>query len=136
MRVVVLFPAAGSFDIMSRLLAQRMQLGQTVLIENRSGGGWRAIRLYPMYLLAEKWAILRSKRRTGAASWFRRDAGECRCTTQCGNREGAHAPVVRENLRTQGLISAPSTLEQFAALIKSDGARYGNIARAANVRLD
>jgi tripartite-type tricarboxylate transporter receptor subunit TctC len=38
-RIVVPFPAGGSFDIMSRLLANRMQLGQTVIIENRPGGG-------------------------------------------------------------------------------------------------
>jgi tripartite-type tricarboxylate transporter receptor subunit TctC len=47
-----------------------------------------------------------------------------------------NTPEVRENLRTQGLIPTPSTPEQFAALIKADGARYGKIARAANVRLD
>jgi len=45
-------------------------------------------------------------------------------------------PEVRENMRTVGLIPAPSTPEQFAALLRSDGARYGKIARAANVRLD
>jgi tripartite-type tricarboxylate transporter receptor subunit TctC len=45
-------------------------------------------------------------------------------------------PEVRENMRTLGLIPAPSTPEQFAALLKSDGMRYGKIARAANVRLD
>ena len=47
-----------------------------------------------------------------------------------------NSPEVRENLRMQGLIATPTTPEQFAALIKSDGARYGKIARAANVRLD
>ena len=43
---------------------------------------------------------------------------------------------VRDLMRAQGLIAAPSTPEQFAALLKSDGQRYGKIARAANVRLD
>ena len=43
---------------------------------------------------------------------------------------------VRDNMRAQGMDATPSTPEQFAALIKSDGARYTKIARAANVRLD
>lgn len=47
-----------------------------------------------------------------------------------------NSPEVRDNLRAQGLNPAPSSPEQFAALIKSDGSRYGKIARAANVRLD
>ncbi|HEX2826805.1 MAG TPA: tripartite tricarboxylate transporter substrate-binding protein [Burkholderiales bacterium] len=38
-RIVVPFPAGGSFDTMSRLLAQRMQLGTNVIVENRPGGG-------------------------------------------------------------------------------------------------
>ena len=45
-------------------------------------------------------------------------------------------PDVRENMRGQGMIATPSSPEQFAALLKSDGARYAKIARAANVRLD
>jgi tripartite-type tricarboxylate transporter receptor subunit TctC len=47
-----------------------------------------------------------------------------------------NTPEVRDSMRVQGLIPAPSTPEQFAALLKSDGLRYGKIARAANVRLD
>jgi tripartite-type tricarboxylate transporter receptor subunit TctC len=43
---------------------------------------------------------------------------------------------VRELMRSQGMISTPVTPEQFAALLKSDGERYGRIAREANVRLD
>jgi len=43
---------------------------------------------------------------------------------------------VRENMRVIGLMAAPSSPDQFAALIKSDTARYNGIARAANVRLD
>jgi len=45
-------------------------------------------------------------------------------------------PEVRDTMAAVNLIPAPSTAEQFAALLKSDGERYGRIARAANVRLD
>ena len=45
-------------------------------------------------------------------------------------------PDVRELMRAQGMIASPGTVEQFAALLKSDGARYTRIAREANVRLD
>jgi tripartite-type tricarboxylate transporter receptor subunit TctC len=45
-------------------------------------------------------------------------------------------PEVRDTMTAANLIPAPSTAEQFAALLKSDGERYGRIARAANVRLD
>ena len=45
-------------------------------------------------------------------------------------------PEVRDNMRSQGMIATPTSAEQFAALLKSDGARYAKIARAANVRLD
>src|SRR5450756_3015316 len=37
--IIVPFPAGGSFDVTARILAQRMQLGQSVLVENRPGGG-------------------------------------------------------------------------------------------------
>lgn len=47
-----------------------------------------------------------------------------------------NTPEVRENMRTQGMIATPGSVEQFAALLKSDGARYRRIAREANVRLD
>jgi hypothetical protein len=39
-------------------------------------------------------------------------------------------------MRSQGMIATPVTAEQFAALLKSDGERYGRIAREAGVRLD
>jgi tripartite-type tricarboxylate transporter receptor subunit TctC len=40
-RIVVPFPAGGSFDVTARILALRMQasFGQNVIIENRPGGG-------------------------------------------------------------------------------------------------
>lgn len=38
-KIVVPFPAGGSFDLTARLLAQKMQFGQNVIIENRPGGG-------------------------------------------------------------------------------------------------
>jgi tripartite-type tricarboxylate transporter receptor subunit TctC len=47
-----------------------------------------------------------------------------------------NAPEVREHMRGLGLIATSGTPEQFAALLQSDGLRYGRIARAANVRLD
>lgn len=47
-----------------------------------------------------------------------------------------NTPEVRDHMRSQGMIASPDTPEQFAALLKSDGARYSRIAREANVRLD
>jgi tripartite-type tricarboxylate transporter receptor subunit TctC len=47
-----------------------------------------------------------------------------------------NAPDIRESLKAQGLMAMPSTPEQFAALLKSDGERYTKIAKAAGVRLD
>jgi tripartite-type tricarboxylate transporter receptor subunit TctC len=40
-RIVVPFPAGGSFDVTARILAQRMQtgFGQNVIVENKPGGG-------------------------------------------------------------------------------------------------
>ena len=45
-------------------------------------------------------------------------------------------PEVRELLRTQAVVATPSTPEEFAALIKSDGERYRRIIREANVRVE
>ena len=53
-----------------------------------------------------------------------------------GINNALNMPEVRELMRTQGMIATPGSAEQFAALLKSDGARYTRIAREANVRLD
>ena len=45
-------------------------------------------------------------------------------------------PEVRDTLRAQSIIATPSTPEEFAALIKSDGERYRKIIREANVRAE
>lgn len=45
-------------------------------------------------------------------------------------------PEVRDNLRIIAIVPTPSTSEEFAALIKSDGERYRRIIRAANVRVE
>jgi len=37
-RIVVTFPAGGSYDSVARIVAQRMQLGQNIVVENRPGG--------------------------------------------------------------------------------------------------
>lgn len=47
-----------------------------------------------------------------------------------------NTPEVIELMRSQGMIAASGSAEQFGALLKSDGARYSRIAREANVRLD
>jgi tripartite-type tricarboxylate transporter receptor subunit TctC len=45
-------------------------------------------------------------------------------------------PEVRDNLRNQGLKASPGTAEQFAALMKSDGARFGKVAKEANIKAE
>ena len=47
-----------------------------------------------------------------------------------------NTPEVIELMRSQGMIAASGSAEQFGGLLKSDGARYSRIAREANVRLD
>ena len=39
LRIIVPFTAGGSYDVVARIVAQRMQLGQNVIVENRPGGG-------------------------------------------------------------------------------------------------
>jgi tripartite-type tricarboxylate transporter receptor subunit TctC len=43
---------------------------------------------------------------------------------------------VRELLKSQAMHAMPSTPEQFATLLRTDGARYAKIAREANVKVD
>ena len=55
------------------------------------------------------------------------------------NQETVNAlnlPDVRELLRVQAVVPTPTTAAEFAALIKSDGDRYRQIIRAANVRIE
>lgn len=39
LRIVVPFTAGGPFDVVARIIAQRAQMGQNIIIENRPGGG-------------------------------------------------------------------------------------------------
>jgi tripartite-type tricarboxylate transporter receptor subunit TctC len=43
---------------------------------------------------------------------------------------------VRDLLKSQSMHAMPSTPEQFATLLRTDGARYAKIAREANVKVD
>ena len=45
-------------------------------------------------------------------------------------------PEVRELLRNIAIVPTPTTPDEFAALIKSDGDRYRRIIRDANVRIE
>jgi tripartite-type tricarboxylate transporter receptor subunit TctC len=45
-------------------------------------------------------------------------------------------PDVRELLKTQAINAAPSTPDEFNALLQSDAARYLKVARAANVKVE
>ncbi|HEV8520687.1 MAG TPA: tripartite tricarboxylate transporter substrate-binding protein, partial [Burkholderiales bacterium] len=59
-RIVVPFPAGGSFDITARILAQRMgpTLGQNVVVENRPGGGTVVATEYVARLPADGYTLL------------------------------------------------------------------------------
>jgi len=59
-RIVVPFPAGGSFDVTSRILAQRMgpALGQSVLVENRPGAGTIIATEYVSRLPADGYTVL------------------------------------------------------------------------------
>ena len=43
---------------------------------------------------------------------------------------------VQEKLKVQGMSPAPSTPEQFAALLQSEAARYAKVVREAGVKVD
>jgi tripartite-type tricarboxylate transporter receptor subunit TctC len=45
-------------------------------------------------------------------------------------------PDIREKLSSQGMEPFVSTPDQFAALIKSDFAKFARIIRAANIKLE
>ena len=45
-------------------------------------------------------------------------------------------PEVRDNLRTQGLKVTPGSSEQFAALVRTENARYTTVAKAAHLKAD
>ncbi len=59
-RMVVPFPAGGSFDVTARVLAQRMSgpLGQNVIVENRPGGGTIIATEYVSRLPADGYTLL------------------------------------------------------------------------------
>ncbi len=59
-RIVVPFPAGGSFDVTARVLAQRMStaLGQNVVVENRPGGGTIIATEYVSRLPADGYTLL------------------------------------------------------------------------------
>lgn len=59
-RIIVPFPAGGSFDVTSRIMAQRMgpALGQNVLVENRPGGSTIIATEYVSRLPADGYTVL------------------------------------------------------------------------------
>ena len=45
-------------------------------------------------------------------------------------------PDIRETLATQGLDPLISTPEQFAAMMRADGARFARVIKAGNIKVD
>ena len=45
-------------------------------------------------------------------------------------------PVVRDKLQALGIDASPGTPEQFAEQMRRDLARYGQVVKAANIRLE
>jgi tripartite-type tricarboxylate transporter receptor subunit TctC len=76
-----------------------------------------------------------------AANWFAlmAPAGTPKEIVQLLNAQMvkiAAMPDLREKLSVQGIIVESSTPEQMSALVKSDLARWGKLAKQAGVRLD
>jgi tripartite-type tricarboxylate transporter receptor subunit TctC len=51
-------------------------------------------------------------------------------------RQAAATPELRDGLAAQGGEAAWTTQEEFAALVRTESARWDRIARAANIRAD
>ena len=45
-------------------------------------------------------------------------------------------PEIQEKLKTYGMSPAPSTPEQFSALLQSESARYAKVVREAGIKAD
>ena len=45
-------------------------------------------------------------------------------------------PEIQDRFRVQGMSSVPSTPEQFAALLKSESARYSKVVREAAIKAE
>ena len=51
-------------------------------------------------------------------------------------RASVRQPAVGERLRELGIIVVASTAEDFARMVREEGARYAEVIRAANVALN
>ena len=91
------------------------------------GAGWNVVRLASRDDVQADVAALRIKRETP-------DAVVARLNAEIN--KALSMPEVRDSLRTQGLKVAPGSVDSFAALIRSDSARYIKIAKAANLKAD
>jgi tripartite-type tricarboxylate transporter receptor subunit TctC len=45
-------------------------------------------------------------------------------------------PVVKDKLQTLGIDASPGSPEQFADQLRRDLGRYGQVVKAANIRLE
>jgi tripartite-type tricarboxylate transporter receptor subunit TctC len=125
-RIVVPFPAGGAFDTTARVLAQRMQagLGQTVVVENRPGGGTVIGTEYVARQPADGHTILLIEALRLSA----------KADIVHASFQGAApaVPAIVGGHVTAGLLN----LSDMVAFIKSDGERYRRIIREANVRVE